>query len=1190
MKLTFILVMAACLQAAGSAFAQKVTISQKQATLSTVFGEIQRQTGYVFFYDEDLLKKARPVTLQLKDVSLKEALEICFRDQPLTYSIVGNTVAVKLLKNRPVQPVNKETPLVSDTAAISDKQAIGVVTDENNNRVSGVSVIVKSSGKGFVTNERGEFVCREVKDKDTLEFRSVDLLPVKIPVNTKERMFVVMHPNVRDLQSVVVYNTGYQKLLKERATGAFAKPDMNTFRDRTSTLDVLGRLEGLVPGLTLTLKRTGNKDGSTNLSPVGVVRGISTVTLPNTNPLFVLNGVIVSDFNGVNPDDIADITVLKDAAAAAIWGVQAANGVLVVTTKDGRKNQRLTINYSGNINFQGKPNFDARPVLSSRQFIDAAKETFDPVTYNWKALYQSAIAPHDQILYDQYRGVISADEANRRLDSLGAINNMGQIKDLWYRDAFTTNHTVSASGGNEMYSFFASLGYTGRQGNRPGEKANTYRLNVTQGINIGRRIKINLNTSLINNITDQQNPIQITNTFLPYQLFRDAAGNNINMPYMLGVSDSLRLDYQNRSRINMDYVPLNELNYKHSRSNNLSVNVTSNVDVKLWKGLSFQGTYGYQKQPGTYTSYEDNKSLRKRKELLSFTVAPTVNSQPVYYLPMTGGDFNQSNTDQRNWTVRNQLIYNTVLRQGRDMLLLQVGQEAQESSNSTTSTKLFGYNEAMGTNALMDYATLNKGISGTVPGGFAALYDGPQLHYETLSRASSYFALANYTFNGKYSLDLSWRRDHSNLFGSDVSTQNKPVWSVGGRWRLSRENFMASANVVNDLSIRATYGVTGNSPNVGSASRYDIIYIIGQSTSGVISGDGYKIGQPANRKLAWEATHTLNIGVDFALLNNRISGTIDVYRKMTKDLLGSIPTNQLTGYFGINGNIGSLSNRGIDVSLQTRNLRLKDFSWTTNFVFSFNKNKLESYVVVNPLYDNAAYKTVIQYYVGYSLYPLFAYNFAGLDNMGDPQIRLSDKSITKTPGVARPDDVKYMGSIQPVFNGGLSNTFTYKGLSLSVNMVYSMGHKMRNEINNFTTGRLTGDLRAFSYTEVRPEFMDRWRKPGDEAFTNVPSFVASRQESNARRGDLSYYKYADINVLDASYVKIRDLTLSYAFLPQLTQRLGIQSFSIFMQATNFMVWKANHKGIDPEFFDRYNGRSDIPPYKHSYSMGVNVTF
>jgi TonB-linked SusC/RagA family outer membrane protein len=1251
MRLTSILLLAGTLQLSAKTVAQRVTLSEQHSSLGKIFKKITDQTGVLFVYRDEWLRQTQAVDIDVKDASLQEVLDICFSGQPFTYEIVDQVV---VLKKRPPAP-----PALTDEQDLPPPVLIDVhgrVTDINGNPLAGATILVRITGgaavilvqggkpvaaamvsgsitpatttataaagnvnvqpangpgqrviNAVVTDADGNFLLKEVPENATLTISHVGYELLELKLNKRTQLEVRLSLRVSELKNVdVTYSTGYQVLSKESATGSYGKPDMGIFSDRSGTMDIIDRLDGLVPGLVVT---QGVSTGGTGVAnQVGtaqaVIRGLSSIEIGST-PLYVVNGVIVPDLTTINPNDIQDITVLKDAAAASVWGAKAANGVIVLTTKEGVRNQKLKFNYSGSVTYQGKPDFNYERMLSSQQFIEAAQETFDPVTYSWGSLYNQPILPDEVILYNQYRGLISAGQATQSLDSLSSINNRQQIKDLLYRNAGITNHTLSASGGTGNYSFYASLGYTGTQSNTPGQQNNSYWLNLSQNVNAGRNVDVGLNISLRDNVTSGGNYPSADNTALPYQLYRDGAANNLAMPYLLGWSDSLRQNYQARSGINLNYIPLDETGYVQSKSNSLDMKATGKIGIKLWKGLSFSGTYGYETTPGTSSTYSDNQGVGQRIQLLDYTVAPTIGSTPVYYLPTTGGTYASVTNEQHYWTVRNELVYTVAIRHEKDRLNLQAGQEAQEQFSSSASTTVLGYNQALNTFPAINYGQLNQGIFGTVPGGFYFFNQEPYFYSQTLTRGTSYYALASYVLAHKYTLNLNWREDHSNLFGHDVSTQNKPIWSVGGKWQLGKEDFMKAVRPVDDLAIRASYGITGNSPYVGSGSLYDVLTSVPASQSGAVAGDAAYISSPGNSKLSWEVTQTVNLGIDFSLLKHRLSGNIDLYHKNTTNLLNSIPLNPLTGFQAGIGNLGRLTNTGIEWRLNTVNIQAKDFSWSSGFVFSFNKNKLQSYGPPNPLLNSVPNRLVGTPAVGYSLSPVFAYRYAGLDSLGDPRIKLAGKTISETPNIAQTGDLRYMGTAQPVFNGGFTNTFSYKGFSLTLNMIYSMGNVMRrNDVDNFFSARLTmgrvvttnaGGLGGISFAgnggvgtldgiNVPEEFVNRWKNPGDEAHTNIPSYVSNSFTDATRRSD-SYYTDADINVISASYVKMKDMTLAYNVRPALLKSLGAQSLRLYVQAGNFMVWRANHYGIDPQF-----PTSTMLPYSHNYTFGANLNF
>ncbi|OOQ56726.1 SusC/RagA family TonB-linked outer membrane protein [Mucilaginibacter pedocola] len=1199
MKLSTFILLIGLLQASAKGYSQ-VTLYEKHASLEKVLLKIEKQTNYIFIYDENKLNVPE-IDVNVSNVSVEKALEACFKNLPVSYSIIGKNIIlapatptlfdkVKQLFTVPIQIRG----IVTDSTGIPLNRATVYFTKRRNQQVAiapvvvpaGQAAVIATVGEiSYVTNENGLFYM-DVEEGDELAVSYIGYKTYHFKVK-KDMPFlnIILYSETSQLKEVTV-QTGYQNLSKERATGSFSKPDMKIFANRVGTMDVIARLDGQIPGLTIGQDQIFNTT-TRQSTRRALVRGTSSIQLP-TEPLYVVNGVIVTDFSSLNIDDIADITVLKDAAAAAIWGAQAANGVIVVATKSGVKNQRVKISYSGFVNFQGKPDFSYQRNLTSKQYIQAAKEVFDPVTNPYSSLYSSYIAPHDQILYDQYAGILSAGQANAKLDSLSAIDNTQQIKDLWYRNAITTNHTLSASAGNKYYSFFASLGYNNTRSNTIGETSNTYRINLDQNFTPNDRFSFSLSTQLANAVSGAKHPISVGSDFLPYQLFKNADGSNISMPYIYGMSSEQRAYYQSLSKIDLEtYSPLDELNYGHSSTNGLSINTVANGTVKLWKGLSYHGTFGYLTSPATTLAYDDHAQYSMRKNLLSFTVAPDVNSVPVYYIPATGGNFRNNVTNQRNWTVRNQLVYNYSGRDGNDLITLQGGQEANERLTTGVTTNLMGYDEDLQTAPLLDYLKLSQGVFGTVTGaGF--LYYQPYQVQEIRSRFKSYFGLAGYTLNHKYSVDASWRVDHSNLFGSDVSAQNKPVYSFGAKWNLAEEGFLKPLTWINGLAIRATYGITGNSPYVGSATVLDILSPEQYTQYPQIAGPSYYLGSAANKKLSWETTHTTNLGLDFAIFNSRLSGSIEYYHKNTTSLLGSLPLDIFTGQGSAISNIGNLTNDGINIGLNSVNIQSSNFRWSTGFVFGFNKNKLVDYGTPQSYMNQASYRLFANYVIGYPTRPLFAYRYAGLDNVGDPQIKLADGTITKDPTKPTADDLVYMGSTTPKFNGGISNSFRYKQFELTLNMIYSLGAVMRKDVNQFYVGRLTGNPQSFS-GNIHADFANRWQKPGDELTTNIPAYT-SRYFYNYAMRNTGYYTNADINVVSASYLKLREATLAYDLDPRLLKWLKVQSISLRAQVNNILLWTANKAGLDPELQNYTYGGRGTRVGQHTIALGANINF
>ncbi|WP_185960630.1 SusC/RagA family TonB-linked outer membrane protein [Pedobacter westerhofensis] len=1204
MKLTTFILMLSLAQVTAASFGQNITYSKKGSNLAEVFSQIEKQTGYHVFYSDEGINVRQNINVDFKNASLKSVLDKVLGDQSLEYRIDQKNI---LVKNKPVS-------ISTGSTKFREIDVRGRIMDESNRPLPGATVIARSIDGAFlktITTPDGRFFLRGVDDKSLVVISYIGYKGQSMTA-AAELGDIILLPDAENLSELkVTVNNGYQTLSKERSAGSFSKPDMTIIENRTGSMNILQRLDGLIPGLTV------NNSPSARQNPF-LIRGATTVGLlddfgqsygTNRNPLFVVDGIPLNDVSSINPQDVADITVLKDATAASIWGARAANGVIVITTKRGVKSEKLTINYDAFINLQGRPDLNNQPTLNSAQFIQAARDMFDPVINPWSRVStytagSSGVPPHERILYDQSRGLISATQANSRLDSLSRLDNRQQISDLWYRNAVLMNHTLSLSGGGNRYSFYGSGAYTNAMSNRPGEKNKTYKINLRQDFIINKFIQANLISDLTYNITgtsgnfdlggsNANRNIDIDNGFYPYQMFRDAAGNNLSMPYMGYLTDESRANFQNISRINLDYNPLDEMNYGSTENKNfLSRNVLG-LNVNIIKGLKFQGTYGFVRGSGRTATYDDARSYMVRSELVQFTQASAAPGLlPTYYLPSTGGRYSLDNTNQQSWTIRNQLNYDNSWKDGLHQLNVLVGQEAQEQTQMSNGNLLRGYNPDLLTFGSINFPLLTgaTGVVNTImPNEFgrSLLYrDDSFMQTDLVTRLSSYYGNVAYTYDRKYSINSSLRTDKSNLFGLDRSAQNRPVWSLGGKWIMSEESFLKPVGWLSLLALRATYGLTGNAPAPGTAASQDILNA--QNSPFLRGGSGLQIATAANRSLTWESTKTTNLGVDFALLNSRISGSVDLYAKKTTDLLGNLPTNSLTGYTSIIGNIGDLQNKGIELSLNTVNIAGQNFRWTTMVNMAYNKNEITSLNVSSPI-TSAAGRINQQYVAGYPAFAVFAYEYAGLDNLGDPQIRLADGTVTKSPNVALVDDARYAGTYQPVWSGGVTNVFSYKQFTLSVNAVLNLGNVMRRDVNNIYTGRLSHNTLDFTGGNLNSEFASRWKQPGDEARTSIPSFVSNTSLSSSRR-DASYYTLSDINVLDASFIKMRDITLAYSLPGSVIKKLGVNQVTIRTQLSNMMLWKANDYDIDPEFQNAFSGVRTPLINQGTISFGLNVRF
>lgn len=1181
-----------------SGFSQDLPINideDQSLSLEEVFNLIKSQTDYRFVYRYDGIKNIPKVQVKKGIIKTSELLSKTLKPIGYTYKFSdSNTVIVsKAEKKRNSIKVQQQYETVN-----------GTVKDSLGFPLVGATVRIKNTQRGASTDFDGAFTLSRVKLGETIVISHIGFLQKEVEISSenKNNIQIILKEDLNKLEEVVLVSTGYQTISKERSAGSFAKPEMNVFQNRSSSMNVAERLDGLVPGLTI------NRSPGAELFNSTLIRGLSTIQLFQTSPLIVVDGIPIADIApqsnssaalsgllNINPQDIKDITVLKDATAASIWGARAANGVIVINTKKGSASAEVEFQYDSFMSMEDRADLDYLRTLDSKEFIQVVEDIFDPVRYPFESVTGftttgNGIPPHEKILYNQYRGIIGGPAARRSLDSLASISNRDQIEKLWYRPSILTTHTLSVSGGKKGYTFYGSGNYTGTQTHSPGEKDNRYKLNFRQNFDVGKRVNVDLITDITYQDKFSPNNINVDSRFLPYQLFRDAGGNNIDMSFMTELNDPIRATMEEASRIDLSYTPLDEIDYAYSKNKTKSIRNILGFELDIFNGLKFQGKYGYTVNTVENENYADHLAIGQRTELVEFAVVASPGATPQYKLPSTGGKYGVRSTNVQAWTVRNQLSYVKDWNNRMHQLNVIAGQEAQEQLSVTKLSEVRGYDDRLQSYEQVDYGTLSRVDNVVKPNA----YNYPQFglvfssltsqryfgRAESTTRFTSYYGNTAYTYNRKYSVNASIRNDQSNLFGLDKSAQNKPVWSAGAKWDISKESFLEGSSWLNFLAIRATYGIAGNAPTPGTAASYDIL---SPTSSFFFPETGLRISTPGNSKLSWERTATRNFGLDFNIIG-RISGAIDYYQKKTTDLLGTIGTNPLTGYSSVTGNLGDIENDGVELSLQTQNIVSKDFSWFSTLNMAYNKNKLTKLKLTQET-TSGDVRVNEQFVVGYPTFALFAYDYEGLDENGDPQIKLADGTITKNPNVTTPEDVKFMGTTQPKWNGGFGNTFAYKNLSLNINTVFSLGHVMRRDVNTFYSGnRLVPSNYNFITGNINEDFMDRWMAPGDENTTDIPRHVGVEDDTR----NTNYYVRGSDNVISGSFVKIRDISLYYKLSSEIFANTGIDQVTIRGQVSNILLWADNDYGIDPEYH-YFGGSRGLKPGQR-ITLGLNVKF
>lgn len=1167
MKRIFLVIAALALSVLAQA--QAIRVNADNEKLQDVLKAISGQSDYKFAFNSRNIDTSVTLTVNVESDSIDEVMSAVLKGTGIGYSVVGKQIALFPA----AKETQEETARTNGTVHIS-----GTITDEDGLPLEGAAVMVKGSSTGTSANAEGKWAL-DVPAGAVIVVSYIGMEDIEIPVQGRRSFSTVMKISREFLEQVVI--TGYQTISRERSAGSFANVSGASVRDQANIHgNVLRSLEGSAAGLNV----TETADGVTYL-----IRGVSSIN-SKREPLFIVDGVAMTrDQLGkmVNPNDVESVTFLKDATAASIWGAQAANGVIVVTTKKGKSGD-LKVSYNGSFTFKGKPDWSYMDLMTSGQFIKTAVEVFDPQTYKWSDVQDNTygtastykvIYPHEFPLYRYYLGEISMAERDEALAALSNVNGRGEYEKYFMSNAYLMNHSVSFSGGGEKSSFYVSLENQRTQGvNKDTE--DEYRLFFRDALQLTRWMELDLSAHLFySNDRSYQMSHEITD--LPYISYFDKDGKELSLSNYI-MSDAYRASVEDLCGINLDYYPVSDFLSNTVSDKTLGANANAGLTIHFAPWLSYEGRFQYSLTKGTGESYLNPASFGVRIERAQGT-----DIHGTQYLPSSGGHFTFSASSMSSYTVRNQLNLDKSFGKDAEHRLTGVaGLELSSRKSGGNSMFLRGYDMQTMQHIFYDEFTLSRtGVKNPALPSFAASstntfepnqYGQSEMEY----RFVSMYANAAYTLMDKYSFNASIRVDQSNLFGSDPSVQFKPIWSTGFIWNAAKEDFMrGTSGWLDRLNLRASFGFAGNSPDPGQGGPYNILSSVSNANYSRF-GLGYVVVTPANDKLSWEKTRIINFGIDWSALGNRIDGSIDVYDKLTTNLLGQAPVDPTTGFSTVLSNIGSMTNRGVEFSLNSTNISAGEFEWTTGFNITYNSNKLIDMYVEPPKspYGMISY----DYWAGYPYGTVFAYKWAGLDPAdGMPRVYDSAGNIVRSvTDIDTIEAVPYAGTTVPPVFGSLGNDFRWGNWDLSVSFIFNFGHVLRNDVNRTFSYRLDNNLHN--------DFAKRWKKPGDELYTNVPAYY-SLKNTAINETDVTYlYKYSDVNVLPASYIKLREVSLGYRLPAAACKALRVQHASARLQASNLATIAFNGEGIDPEAFYFAGARSDR--FYPLVSASLNVEF
>jgi TonB-linked SusC/RagA family outer membrane protein len=1113
MKLTAIIIIAALTNVSAKSYSQVVTLHQKNTTVEKVLRSIEKQTGYHFLYDKKDVSNTGGINVEVSNASLAEALDQCFKDQPLTYKIFEETIVVK----------KKDTD--APAAPMAAFKVQGTVSDDKG-PLPGVSVRFKSSNVGVVTDVNGKYTLNAPDANGTLVFSFVGYVTQEVPIANKAQLDVKLVESPKALSEVVVVGYGTQKRVD--LTGSVGSVSAKGLQERPA-INVEQELAGKIAGVNVSTN-SGAPGGETKIR----IRGYSSINAA-TDPLYVVDGVVwTAGGAALNPNDIETIDVLKDASSTAIYGTRGANGVILVTTKRGKKGGSVSYDAYGSISYMAKE----LPVLNSKEFLSVEDQSYanipkyDPT--GWAA--------------GKY---VDDDPKKIRTALIGKLfdQNLNPLYDVdWQkattRTAYSQNHNVTFTGGSDNLTYGLFLNYADDEG----IILNSYQRRYNARLTIDHQVKpwLKVGATINYNSSEQRTA-------------DDGTGGN-NIPRMLiemipivpirypDGTYGKRTDYPNMEGGDNPVAQANEIENLY-RKRVFSGN--GYVNLNLAPGLEFRSTLGVTTQANYNPHFQSG--------LVGGATADQSNSS---------ASINEYNDTFWQW--ENHFTYNKTFNKIHSLNVV-LGTERQNFNELSVGSSTSGLAD--------NYFQFNNLGAGSVPGTPASGYYSWQIQ--------SYFARVNYGYKDKYLLTVTGREDGSSRFGTGKKYGFFP--SAALAWRVSQEDFMKDNKTISDLKLRFSYGLTGNSEIGQYRSQASLpigSYPFGSNRNSATVID---IGSPGNPDLQWEKTSEYNFGLSFGVLNNRITLDADAYYKKTKALLLNAPLPETSGFNSVYKNIGSLENEGIELTLNSVNVKTDNFSWNSTFNISFLKNKIlhlgeaNDDIFLDPTFLSQFNLLRVgqpaSVFYGYKVlgtwgtaeaaeaakYNLLPGDLKIQDTNGDGKITVADKQI--------------LGKSTPSGYGTFSNTFRYKAFDLGIELQFNYGNQIMNLTRHSGQDR-TGQ--ANSYATV----LNAWTP------TNQNTSIAQDRPAYV------YYQTEiySTKVESGNFIRGRNVTLGYNFPDNLVKKIKLSRLRVYAQGQNlFLITK--YTGYDPET-STYNGSSNFTqgiqfydyPKPRTFLLGLNASF
>ncbi|WP_316789673.1 SusC/RagA family TonB-linked outer membrane protein [Pedobacter frigoris] len=1146
-------------------------MSQKNASLKTIIKDLRKQTGFDFVIKEKLINDFQPIDIDIKNMELENALMQILENQKLSFTIDSKTVIIK-----------EKTPSFLDLpkSVFANLDARGRILDEGGKPLEGATVVLKGTSRTVKTDVKGEFVLANVPNDGVLVIRYVGFKTLEISLKDAVMpLEIKLNVATGELEEVnVTYNTGYQNIPKERATGSFVQID-NEMINRGVSTNILDR----IAYLTSSLQKQNIRSDKSDIT----VRGFSTIE-SNTKPLIVIDGFPYEEgggniysglqLNNLNPNDVESITILRDAAAASIWGARSANGVIVISTKKGKFNQKASISITGNTTLTERPDLFKLNLISSKDAIDYEKQLFASGYYNdYDSSYPSfnyfpIVSPTVEILLARKRNAITQQQSDEQLAQLAAHDTRNDISKYLLRTAVTQQYNFNVIGGGDKIAYYNSIGYNKMGASEIGNESNTLTINLNntyrpiKNLELNTFLNYNQTKSKVNGIGYQRFIPNGSNTIAPYTMLADINGNPMSIP-KVGSFREIYLDtLKTKGLLDWHYRPLDELGNQDNIVKRFSLRFGGGLKYSILQGLEINLNASYNR---SVTNTDNYKNLRhyETRDLINRYMFLNASGQPQYPVPL-GGILDFSSQVEVAYNLRSTLNFTRIW--GIHALSLISGIDISESQNDNNQFRRYGYDPLT-----LSYANnINYGTNYTTrPSGANIITEAGRIS-GFLTRNHSYYGNVGYTLLNKYTLTTSGRVDAANLFGMKANFKAKPTWSVGAMWLISAEDFF-KVESISSLKIRATYGYNGNVDNQATS-----LPVIGYRTN----AQTYQVPQqyaalssPPNPGITWEKTRVINIAVDFGMFNNRLTGSLEYYTKRSSNLIGVGPlTDQTSGVESYRGNFTGLKGKGVDVTLNglifDQGVKLR-----TVLNLSHSADKVTAYYNLGSSLSNPSfYINRIALPPGKPINYLYSYHWAGLDGQtGNPMGVVNGQVVPFTTALGNSgrgsNDLIYHGNASPTVSGNIMNDISYKGFSASFNLTYAFGYYFRRPSVDFNTLQ--------SFWSGHGDYALRWQKPGDELLTNVPSMPLTPDNRYA------FYSNSEILVEKGDHIRLRDFRLSYSLNKVCYKKLPFRniSFSLMADHLNVLLWRANKAGIDPDF-------NNVIPTSRSISFGLNLNY